>query len=938
VSNQWTEAKPASPCLICDKTSWCQITGDRLTVMCRRQKDHPTHGAGVERKDKNGAPFWLYWLGGRPKDPAAAPTRSHSEGAKNPANVEERNLIYRRLWKELSGGKAVDDFLASRGVPKSSRLYKRYKVLPLKGRAKVARQLFADGLEPLMARAAGFVVKKGDHGDYWTLTGRPGIAIPVTDVSGRLRGFLVRPFDPGDGGKYLHLSSSKYGGAKAQPVIHVPKYDGETATARITEGVAKADIATELGGMLVIGLPGLYGPGLVKVLSRLGVKTVRLSLDADARDNPHVAEAIARHYRRLTKAGFTVELERWDPKEGKGIDDLLAGGRQPELVTGPAVVEAIAELVKAADAKAKSGKPATSQVGGGLVEITENELDVNNQVVATLPRDRSLYQRAGMLSRVVVTPAETDQSISRPEGARIVAVPPATLRERITGVVTLVKKNERGELKPAHPDCWIVSAVYARGYWPGVPRLEAVVEYPVLRSDGSLLTKPGYDPASGLYYHPNGDCDPVPDAPTRDDALLAWNALLEVVLDFPFEKDFHRSAWLAGLLTPLARFAFSGPAPLFLADANVRGAGKGLMLDAIALIATGKAFAVAGYTADDNEMRKRITAIAMNGDRLVQLDNIDGRFGGSSLDRALTATYWEDRILGENRTYRGPLWATWYGTSNNAEIGADTARRLCPIRLNSPDEHPEDRAKFTHKDLRGWVLANRPRLLAAALTILRAYVVAGRSGADSLPSWGSYEGWSALVRGVIVWLGLPDPIEARTELRSQSDVEAGAMGVLIDSWKLVSPEDKPMTAAQIIDKVHHPAWGTAEHLADVADALDALAPDRKPQTLGYRLRHYKKRVFAGRFFDTAGKAAGYQRWNVFDASGGDGGDGGHSFSHGGCEGRTHSGNGVGGGNGPAGECPPSPPSPPSEPDRGDAWEPPGPTDQSFEFGAGEAAS
>ena len=49
---------------------------------------------------------------------------------------------------------------------------------------------------------------------------------------------------------------------------------------------------------------------------------------------------------------------------------------------------------------------------------------------------------------------------------------------------------------------------------------------------------------------------------------VAAIALSDVVCDFPFKSDAHRSAWIASLLTPLARYAFTGPAPLFLMDAN----------------------------------------------------------------------------------------------------------------------------------------------------------------------------------------------------------------------------------------------------------------------------------------------------------------------------------------------------------------------------------
>src|SRR5262249_40103574 len=91
----------------------------------------------------------------------------------------------------------------------------------------------------------------------------------------------------------------------------------------------------------------------------------------------------------------------------------------------------------------------------------------------------------------------------------------------------------------------------------------------------------------------------------------------EVVGDFPFAGDCHRAAWLAALLTPLARFAFAGPSPLFLVDSNVRGAGKGRLLDCISRIVTGERFTIATYTGAEDELRKRITSLVLAGDRLV---------------------------------------------------------------------------------------------------------------------------------------------------------------------------------------------------------------------------------------------------------------------------------------------------------------------------------
>src|SRR5262249_47974410 len=162
----------------------------------------------------------------------------------------------------------------------------------------------------------------------------------------------------------------------------------------------------------------------------------------------------------------------------------------------------------------------------------------------------------------------------------------------------------------------------------------------------------------GLLLAPAGPVPALPGSPAKDDAVAARDALLDVVGDFPFAAPAHRSAWLAALLTPLARFAFVGPAPLFLVDSNVRPAGNGLLLACVSRVARGERFTVAAYTDDEDELRKRITSLALAGDRLVLFDNLAGKFGNAVLDAALTAVSWKDRILGGNRMGEAPLYMT----------------------------------------------------------------------------------------------------------------------------------------------------------------------------------------------------------------------------------------------------------------------------------------
>lgn len=554
------------------------------------------------------------------------------------------------------------------------------------------------------------------------------------------------------------------------------------------------------------------------------------------------------------------------PAKGDVSDWLAAGGTRDQLL---ALAEAAPLWAPAEETSPSSTFSAQPIDDRPTIEITVEEHEVNEAAAKALARDSSIFQRGGILVRVVTDGSPAAEGIRRPYAPRIEALPPAILRERMAATarwISIAEGKDGPVEKSARPPTWSTAALHARASWPGVRYLEAIVDYPILRPDGTILDTPGFDPATGLLLRTQGLLATVPEEPTIDDARAACQALFEAVVDFPFEREHHRAAWLAALLTPLARFAFKGPAPLFLVDANVRGAGKGLLLDCISHIATGERFTIATYTNDENELRKRITALALGGDRLVLFDNLNGRFGNGVLDAALTATAWKDRVLGVNRMAEAPLFMTWFATGNNVLIADDTARRTCHIRLESAEERPEERRGFRHPDLYAWLQANRPRLLGGALTILRAYCVAGRPGLGLTP-WGSFNAWSRLVRQAVVWLGLPDPGETRLQLQARSDVAAESMGLLLDCWEKMDPERRGLTAAQVIHCLYkQPPTPIPGYHADMKAALEAFLGRPDSRGLGNKLRDYRRRIFQGRYVDQAGTVQRAARWAVFPAT------------------------------------------------------------------------
>lgn len=481
------------------------------------------------------------------------------------------------------------------------------------------------------------------------------------------------------------------------------------------------------------------------------------------------------------------------------------------------------------------------------------------------------YQRGGALVHVV-TDASPVAAIDMPDDARrIRPLPAVLLRERITAAVRLYHDVETAEgiaRRYDRPPEWLVSMLHQRGEYPrDVRPLTGVITAPTMRPDGSILQKSGYDAETGLLVELSGEWPSVPERPTREDAVRAADELLDVVRDFPFVGPSHRSGWLAFVLTLLARAAVRGPAPLFHIDANAPGSGKSLAADAASIIATGKRLPRKTWSSKDDEIRKTITAVALEALPVLLLDNVAGRLGSPSLDAALTATSWTDRILGTSQTTGTlPLSTVWVATGNNVALEADTARRTLFMRLESPVENPEERTDFAQANLLEWVAHKQRRLVVAGLTILRAYVVAGRPDQQLTP-WGSFEAWSALVRGAIVWAGLADPAETR-EIVRDADRSAEQLRLIHAGIAEIDPQGDGVTTAEIVRLVEHPMRpdDVDDHPALRAAVAEVCGGRVDARRLAVVLRNFVGRVAGGRkLLKETDKHLKLVRWRVVPA-------------------------------------------------------------------------
>lgn len=403
--------------------------------------------------------------------------------------------------------------------------------------------------------------------------------------------------------------------------------------------------------------------------------------------------------------------------------------------------------------------------GRPLVVVNDHqERDIVKAVVEGMAAQNdppTLFVRAGGLCR-----------IRRDEHGRPFIEPLAekSLRYEIAERIDCYRENRDG-LKDSTLPAHFVADVLNVGDWP-FPPLVGVTEIPVLRPNGTVLDRPGYDEGTALLYAPARGMQPpaIPSRPTKADAEQAAGFILgELLPEFRFDGDASRANAVAALLTPIIRQALGeGLAPMAVIDAPQAGTGKTLLAKIIGQVATGRALSLHPGPKDQNEWDKLITSILLSGATVICFDNVDGAIDSPSLDRALTANIYGGRILGKTENININFRASWMLTANNATLRGDLPRRCYRIHLDARSARPETR-EFKRTDLERWAADNRSQIITALLIMARAWFVAGKPQATS-PRKAGFDAWVDMAGGVLAYAGITGFLANERELYREADV------------------------------------------------------------------------------------------------------------------------------------------------------------------------
>jgi DNA primase catalytic core len=320
---------------------------------------------------------------------------------------------------------------------------------------------------------------------------------------------------------------------------------------------------------------------------------------------------------------------------------------------------------------------------------------------------------------------------------------------------------------------------------PGIPAAESVLTTPVFGQDGQLLVAPGLHTNDRLWLDadPSLDIGEVPENPTPEQITAARSLLFDdLLVDFPFATESDRAHALAAMLLPFMRRMISGWTPLHLIEAPAVGAGKSLLCQLIAIVATGWPIDASTLPGDEEEIRKTLTAELAKGSPIILLDNAKERkvLDSSALASVLTAPTWRARILGKSEIVVLPNSAMWMLTGNNPRLSVELTRRCVRIRIDPKRDRAWQRTGFKHDPITKWAAAHRAELVRAVLTLGQAWVAAGKPlGKQRL---GSFEHWSAVMSGILEVSGVPGFLGNLEDLYAEADADGEMWREFVSAW------------------------------------------------------------------------------------------------------------------------------------------------------------
>jgi hypothetical protein len=465
-----------------------------------------------------------------------------------------------------------------------------------------------------------------------------------------------------------------------------------------------------------------------------------------------------------------------------------------------------------------------------------------------------IYNRGGELVRPIRLSKLEEKGIRRqPSAIVLISVNPVWLIYHFSQHMrwySFIKGTKKW--KQSDPKTVYAQTLLEKGEW-AFPILKGIITTPIVMTDGRILEKSGYDAESQLLVDiEEGAFPSVPITPNEDDRVRALSIVLRPLRGFPFVDETARAIAASAMLTALMRPALR-TAPMHGFDAPVAGTGKSLLAEAAGLLATGTKPPAMSQGKSEEEDQKQLSVVLHSGDRVLHIDNCDRAISGDFLCSILTQEVVQARILGQSERRVLPTNTFIMASGNNLAIAGDMSRRIVICHLDAHTERPDTR-RFDF-DMHEEVLRNRAQIVIACLTLIRGYVNAGRPGQEALTPMGSFDDWE-LVRGALVWAGLPDPASMRDQI-FDSDPKKDELRTIMMMWERAF-KFEPKSTSDISNTITNEISDLHKKFIEVA----CRAGQWSSKSVGWWLRGNRHKIVDGKRFTSEVGDHKVQLWRL----------------------------------------------------------------------------
>jgi putative DNA primase/helicase len=374
--------------------------------------------------------------------------------------------------------------------------------------------------------------------------------------------------------------------------------------------------------------------------------------------------------------------------------------------------------------------------------------------------------------------------------------------------------------------------VHSASRWNALPKIKGILKLPVLKLDGTIVAKSGYDDDSEYLIDFDHNQFKFKTNPTKEDALSALALLKDLISESALADDKSRAGVIAMLLTAVSRNTFDY-APLFAISANSPGAGKGALTQVATIFATGNSSeGLTTFNPEEVEFKKTLLSTLQRGSSVVSFDNINRNhvFGGAEIEAALTSPTFSGRMLGGNEIASFSTKVLWLANGNKLRLSLDMGRRTILIHLDAKEENILE--KEYKRDMVSLAIANRGEYVSAALTLLQAFLL--ERPVVGVKPLNGFTQWSNVVRNALIWLGEVDPVPTSSEIYSLDgiDEQRAILANLLHSWN-AAHGTRHITAREII------SMATGEYANQgLKSALTDCAIDRYGQMSTVKLGQF----------------------------------------------------------------------------------------------------